>query len=56
MNLVPGALAPVFDHLQYAEVEREGLGDLIMCNMTSILHKVDTWGTVPNCYSSQTLL
>ena len=24
VNLVPGALAPVFDHLQYAEVEREG--------------------------------
>ena len=33
-----------------------GKGDLIMCNMTSILHKVDTWGTVPNCYSSQTLI
>ena len=24
-----------------------------MCNMTSTTHKVDTWGTVPNSYSSQ---
>ena len=24
---------PVFDHLQYANMEREGLGDLVMCGV-----------------------
>ena len=25
-------LPPDFDHLQYAYMDREGLGDLVMCN------------------------
>jgi len=38
--LVPRAsLPPVFDHLQYANMEGEGLGDMIM-----VAHQVDTRG------------
>ena len=35
MNLVPGALAPVFDHLQYAEVEREGRSHHVQYDVNS---------------------
>ena len=35
VNLVPGALAPVFDHLQYAEVEREGRSHHVQYDVNS---------------------
>ena len=34
LDLVPRPfLAPVFDHLQYAKMEREGLGDFVTCDV-----------------------
>ena len=34
---------PVFDRLQYAKMEGEGLGDLVMCMMSGG-QRVDRWG------------
>ena len=45
---------PVFDRLQYAKMEGEELGDLIMCMMSG-RQSVDRWGAVRDCCNSQTL-
>ena len=47
-SLVPRAFPPpVFDCLQYANMEREGLGDWSRAVM-SVRQKVDTQGVVPD--------
>jgi len=47
-SLVPRAFPPpVFDCLQYANMEGEGLGDW-SCAVMSVRQKVDTRGVVPN--------
>ena len=44
VSLVPRLFPPpVFDHLQYANTEGEGLGDLVMCS-TLGRQSIDTWG------------
>ena len=46
-SLVPRPFPPpVFDRLQYANTEGEGLGDLVTC-VTSGRQTVDTRGAVP---------
>jgi len=50
-SLIPRSFPPpVFDCLQYANMEGEGLGDLFMYG--EVRQKVDIWGAVPNCNNS----
>ena len=44
-SLIPRPLPPpVFDHLQYANMEGEGLGDLVNTGTIIRRQRVDTWG------------
>ena len=51
-SLVPRAfLPPVSDHLQYANMDGEGQGDLVTCGNVRATQRVDTQGAVPDHHS-----
>jgi len=48
-SLIPWPfLLPVFDHLQYVNMEGGGLGDLVTCGNVRDRERVHTWGAVPD--------